>query len=162
MIEKIKNLIEKALKFNEDKIKPIVNKVIDYINDHKKGAALVSSACLIAVATIILICVYASGDGRRSREPDETGWGNGITEDIPCFSEDADSFKLTDEYAAAYYSDVKGEQVEEYVEILAEKCGVKFESDKYPRSAVLGDRIIALHYNVTEMHFSVTVTLREN
>ena len=163
MTEKIKNAIEKVQKYYEKKIKPVVDKVRDYVNGHKKTVAIVTSVCLIAAAATILTClsIYDNGKSKKG-ETDESGWGSGITENLPCFSEEADSLKLTDEYAAAYYSGVKGEQVDEYIALLTEECGVKFEGNKYPRSAVFGDRIITIHYNVTEMHFSVTVNLREN
>lgn len=85
-------------------------------------------------------------------------WGEGITSDIPQFSGKADSFDQNDSYASAYYSDVTIEQANEYAEKLQEELNVTFSySDKFPRSAIYGEKIIVIHYNVTEMKLSVTV-----
>ena len=48
-------------------------------------------------------------------------------------------------------------QINEYIKLLERECKIKFDGEKYPRKAIMGDKIIVIHYNVTEMNFSVTV-----
>ena len=96
---------------------------------------------------------------RISLTEEPSVWGEGITSDIPQFSVEADSLDLdSDGYASAYYSDVTIEQANSYAEQLQDELGITFSySDKFPRSAIYGEKIIVIHYNVTEMKLSVTV-----
>ena len=89
----------------------------------------------------------------------KNGWGNGLTKDIPEFDHQLESFTQAENggYAAAYYKNVSGEEIAQYISALAES-GIVLESGVYPASAILEDKIITVHYNVTEMLFSVTVT----
>lgn len=127
-------------------------KITEFIKSH---AVLVICIVAVAVTAVIAICVTSLGS---EESQSMSGWGEGITEGIPQFDGVADDFTSEKQsYAAAYYSNVTGEQVSAYTEKIEIECGVEFGSDKYPRSAVYGDRIIVIHYNVTEMKLSVTV-----
>jgi hypothetical protein len=131
-----------------------MNKIIDYTKSHLPLVGGIALA--IIVLAIILIVALGGGDG-------DTGeWGEGITKDIPEFASNSESmeFGTDNTYAAAYYTDVTSEQVAEYIGKLETELGARFTSDKYPCSAVLEDRIITLHYNVTEKRFSVTITAK--
>ncbi len=131
-----------------------MNKIIDYTKAH---LPLVGGIAL-AIIVLAIILIVALGGGNGNAE----SWGEGITEGIPEFASKSDSeeFGSDNTYAAAYYTDVTSEQVAEYIDKLETELVVKFASDKYPCSAVLDDRIITLHYNVTEKRFSVTVTAK--
>lgn len=122
---------------------------------NKKFIIIASSAAICLVA-ILLIAVIAVNVGKNSR------WGEGISENVPEFNAKAESITVDEEkgYAAAYYKNVTSEQVAEYISTIERECGVSFNSDKYPRSAIYGEKIIVIHYNVTEMNFSVTVTAK--
>lgn len=89
----------------------------------------------------------------------EGEWGEGPSNGIPEFEGTAYSVDIPENgnYAAAYYKEVTGEQINAYAAELEEKLGVSFQGTKYPRSAISGEKIIVLNYNVTEMLFSVTV-----
>ena len=143
------------------------DKILNFI---KNNALLSCVICAFVVALITSIIVAAimmpdSGTGENSdalNGESETAlrrinWGDGITKDIPRFSVEPELVEATSESAAAYYMGVTSEQIAEYVALLERELGIEFSSDKYPRSAVWGDKIIAIHYNVTEMNFSVTV-----
>ena len=153
-------LKEKEIKVNGKKvvdwIKSKGKSAVRWVKNNKKIAIIIATSVLVAVLAVVLVCVLRSDTAERDDE-DKPDWGMGITENIPCFSEKMDNFTCTDDYAAAYYSNVSSEQVEEYTARISEACGIQFQGQKYPRTAVYGDRIIALHYNVTEMRFSVTV-----
>ncbi len=143
-------------------LKKLALQLIQFIKSHKKESIIVAAAVIAVTIAIISVCLLFSGD-RTEKEEGESdfSWGTGLTEGIPCFSENAVSLEEGESFVAAYYSDVTSEQVASYVAKLDEECGIKFESDHYPRSAVLEDKVIAIHYNVTEMRFSVTVAAKQ-
>ncbi len=139
----------------KDKIIGIIKKAVEFI---KKNAVL-SICCAVALAVIIIVIILVSvlGDNNGKKNNNDN-WGIGITEDIPEFDGTCDSIESNEDgYCVAYYSDVTGDEVSEYISEIETECGVKFEGSKYPRSAVYDDKIIVIHYNVTEMKFSVTV-----
>ncbi len=90
-------------------------------------------------------------------------WGKDITEGIPLPQDmKAVSTNGDENYAAAYFEGVSSEAAAEYASLLESECGIEFTNDNYPRSAIHGERIIVLHYNVTEMKLSVTVAAKGN
>lgn len=140
-----------------EKFKKMILKIIPIIKSNRKTAIIAAAALAVLIITIVvLVCVFSGGEGDA-----DISWGDGITSGVPEFSGDAYSMDLTsvESYVAAYYSDVTTEQVEEYISVLNGQ-GIEFSSDKYPKSAVLEDKIIVIHYNVTEMRLSVTVTAK--
>lgn len=149
MKDKILELKEKVVKFIKDK--PIIAWAI----------GTVAIALLVAVIVSAIFSASSSPEGNESSQADvEVKWGEGITEGIPSFSpapDSASTLKGTKAGIAAYYTEVTSEQVSAYTALIETECGIKFSSDKYPRSAVFGDKIIAIHYNVTEKKMSVTV-----
>ena len=135
-------------------MKDKLNKVLDFIKEYK--TAFIIGVALLAVLITVLIIVNGEDETEAENRSDYK-WGEGITEGIPEFSQKPDSVNVSKTNAAAYYSSVKSEQINEYIKLLERDCKIKFESEKYPRSAVMGNKIIVIHYNVTEMNFSVTV-----
>ncbi len=140
------------------------NKITEFI----KNKPVISWAIgTVAVALVVALSVSAiflsfGSDGEDVSKVglSEMDWGEGITEGIPEFSPNSDtvsSVKGNETSVSAYFTEVTGEQVSEYAALIEKECGIKFSSDKYPRSAIYGDRIIAIHYNVTEMKLSLTV-----
>ena len=142
-----------------EKIKSLTEKLRVLIRTNKKAFTVTTASLLAVVAVTILVCtaVLNENDGEVTDEEIGFQWGDGVTEGIPEFSSDADNIEHSDEFAAAYYSNVKGERAEEYISLVEKECGVRFQGRQYPLTADLTDRIIAIHYNVTEMNFSVTV-----
>ena len=140
------------------------NKITEFI---KTKPIIAWAVGTVAVALVVALAVSAVffAVGSDESEVSEGGfadmkWGEGITEGIPEFSPSSDtakSVKGNETSVSAYFSEVTGEQVNAYTLLIEEQCGIKFSSDKYPRLAIFGDRIIAIHYNVTEMKMSVTV-----
>lgn len=116
---------------------------------------LLAAAALLAVTVILIAALPSDGDSEQPL-PD---WGEGVTEGIPEFSQEYVSNSGGTGYAAFYYENVTSEQVGEYTALLERECGISFSSDKYPRSAKYGEKSITIHYNVTEMKMSVTVTV---
>lgn len=139
-----------------DKIKTIINKSISFAKSNKKAVFAASAAALILAIIAILLAIFLPGGD----DSESNRWGEGITNDIAEFPAEAESMAFAPDgsFAAAYYSNVTGEQISEYISLLSSECGISFSGDSYPRSAIYGDKIIAIHYNVTEMRFSVTVT----
>lgn len=138
----------------KEKILSFLTKALEFFR--KNLVLSISVAVAVVVIAVVLIVVLASGGDNDNTL--ESSWGSGITESIPEFDSDFDHIKkMGDEYCVAYYSDVTGESVAAYIAEIEEQCNVKFGGDKYPRSAIYGDRIVAIHYNVTEKKLSVTV-----
>lgn len=123
------------------------------VTSSKQTLGITIGAVVLVLALIITVIAWPSGEK-------EIEWGEGITEGIPSFSDNYSSFSSDESYMTAYYTDVTSEQINEYLSKLENDCGIKFNSDKYPRSAIYNDKIIAIHYNVTEKKFSVTVSLQ--
>jgi len=139
----------------KDKITNTIKKAVEFL----KNNAVLSICCAVALVLIIVVVavLVSSNDTKDKKDNIDVQWGSGITENIPEFDGECDSLNGEDGYCVAYYSEVTGQEVADYISKIETQCGVKFEGSEYPRSAVYGDNIIAIHYNVTEMKFSVTV-----
>ena len=128
------------------------NSIYDFA---KKNFALTLGTCaalIIVVVVVVALAANGSGNGK---------WGRGVTSGVPMPSGlDASSVNVTKNHAAAYFEDVTGEEVSAYIELVEDKCDVVFESDRFPRTAELDDKIIVIHYNVTEKKLSVTVAAK--
>ncbi len=142
MIEKINNLVDNLKKL---------------INENKKKFTVMVAAFLAIVAITILVCTFTLGNKGVEETENDFGWGQGLTQGIPQFSQEAERIQQDENFVAVYYNNVKSDDVAKYIELLGEECGVKFEGRQYPKTATLDDKIIAIHYNVTEMRFSVTI-----
>ncbi len=107
---------------------------------------------------LLLLTLTAVLCGCSEQKPKD-GWGTGITQGIPEFDHVSESYTVSEDgsYAVAYYNNVSGDEIAKYLSTLAES-GINLKSGVYPASAILEDKIITVHYNVTEMLFSVTVT----
>lgn len=124
----------------------------------KNYIPICAALAVLIIGITVLALVFSGGeDGASESEPD-TLWGSGLTENIPAFSQGCDDIDIGEGYVAAYYENVMSEKVGEYAKLLETELAVSFSKDKYPYVAEYGDKIIALHYNVTEMRFSITVT----
>lgn len=145
MKEKINDILAKASKTAVS----IKNKLM---SSRLALGITISVAVLLVVLVIVIIAL--------PNDNQELEWGEGITEGIPSFSSEYNAFRADDSYMTAYYTDVTTEQITEYAQKLESDCGIKFNSDKYPRSAAYNDKIIVIHYNVTEKKLSVTVSLQ--
>lgn len=122
----------------------------------KKHFALTLGVLAILIVIIIVVITIVSGGGETSDK-----WGKGITKGVPMPSGlNAASVKVSETHAAAYFEDVSSEEVSEYVTLIEEECDVVFENERFPRSAVCDDKIIVIHYNVTEKKLSVTVAAK--
>ncbi len=141
-----------------NKIKEFLNKTVDHIKANKKRSLLILISFLTVLALVITV-ICLSGN---SPEEDPPQWGEGITEGIPAFGEEFKSFDADSSFQTMYYENVTTEQVKDYETRLSDQCGIVFQGEIYPRSAIYGDKIIVIHYNVTEMKFSVTVTQKSN
>jgi len=121
---------------------------------------LIKRMFIIALALAAVFCAAgcASSQGGEDVAENDLKWGEGITADIPEFTKQGEIRSASDgSYASAYYSDVSGEEIKAYISALEQECGVKFSGEKYPMTVEYGEKTIILHYNVTEMEFSVTV-----
>lgn len=125
----------------------------------KNNTALVLCGLAVAIMIVVLVLVFALGGSND--EKNDISWGMGLTESVPKFENTAESIENGNGFVTAYYNNVTSEQVEAYTERIESEMGIKFLSDKYPRSAIGEDKIIVIHYNVTEMKMSVTVTEAE-
>ncbi|MBO5786007.1 MAG: hypothetical protein J6R45_01660 [Clostridia bacterium] len=124
----------------------------------KKYKYIIASVSALLLVLIIVITALASGGDKGEGSEAELDWGEGITEGIPEFDGELASKSCGEGYAAFYYKNVTGEQVGDYTALIENECGTEFSSDRYPRSAKYGEKTVVIHYNVTEMKMSVTVT----
>ncbi len=138
-------------------------KIFNFIKSHALISCVICAFVVALLTSVIVAAIMMPDSGSDASETEsneakrEIEWGDGVTDGVPEFSVEPVSVEGTDGYAAAYYEDVTSEQIAEYVSTLESELGIKFSSDKYPRSAVWDEKIIAIHYNVTEMKLSVTV-----
>ena len=134
-----------------------MKKTFDKISDFaKKHFAVTLMILAVLIIAIIVVITVAFGGNKTPGK-----WGKGITEGVPMPSGiDAVSVKISDNHAAAYFENVTSEEVSEYISLVEEECDVVFEQSRFPCSAVCGDKIIAIHYNVTEKRLSVTVAAK--
>ncbi len=119
---------------------------------------------IVLVALILAILVIGFNACGKKDEPEESSKTQ--TEyycEIPEFSKNPDNTDSPENggYTAFYYSDVSGEQVTEYIALLEKELKIKFNSNVYPKTAIYGEKIIAIHYNVTEKRLSVTIAEKE-
>lgn len=148
----------------KEKLAVIKNKLTEFIKNKPILAWAIGTVIIAVIVAVIVSAIFFAGTSSNGDESGEANvqvkWGEGVTENIPEFKPAPDSVTSlngTENSVAAYYTEVTGEQVSEYTSLVESECGVKFSSDKYPRSAIFGDKIIAIHYNVTEKKMSVTV-----
>ncbi len=129
-----------------------VNKITKFIKQH---LGITLGACCGIVVLIVVIVALSAGGGSSEK------WGKGITNDIPLPDGiKATSVNVSETHAAAYFEDVSSDEVNEYIALVEEKCGVAFESQKFPRSTSFNDKLIVVHYNVTEKKLSITVAAK--
>ncbi|MBO4452892.1 MAG: hypothetical protein J5793_03050 [Clostridia bacterium] len=135
---------------------------IDLFRSHRKK--IITAAVLIAaVAVTVTVIAVASANGVEP-PADPEAVNSALLEElfdgIPEFPGEAYKTEAKDGAAVFYYSGVTGESVAQYAEKLYSEKGIdlRAESYIYPRSAVYGDRVIAISYNATEQNFSITVT----
>ncbi len=133
-------------------IKTTKTKTVEFV---KTNVALSVGIAALVLAIVVFIVIACMGGNAPNGD-----WGKGLTEGIPAFSGEYTSLESSDNFTAAYYSDVTSGQIDEYVSKLENDCGIKFGSNLYPRSASYNDKLVVLHYNVTEKKFSVTVSLK--
>ena len=114
----------------------------------------------IVVAAALFAAIMIAVNGNETDEPEINVWPEYIlTKDIPEFRGEYENMVFASDSVAAYYSAVTSEEIAEYVQKLYDECGIDLNGEIYPRAAVYGERIIVLHYNVTEREFSVTVAV---
>ena len=133
------------------------DKINGFLAALKKNITITSCIALIFLLIIVIVAVFSTAEDSASGN--NANWGEGLTENLPAFSGENETITSGEngEYVAAYYNNVTGEQVETYIQTLAQELGIDFSEGVYPRSAIYDDKVIAIHYNVTEMTFSITV-----
>lgn len=163
------NIDKNKLKKNADILKEKIGKksaifIKKSIRFLKKNyiPVLVALAALVIGITVLVIVLSGGSDNDDDSESVAPKWENALTEGIPAFSEEYVNLDIGESYVAAYYERVESATVSEYVKTLEAELNVSFSKDKFPYTAVYGDKFIALHYNVTEMRLSVTVTEKSN
>lgn len=136
-------------------------KLLKILSAAKKNITVTASVALVILIAIVLIAVFS--DSNESATP-EFKWGDGITEGIPAFSDEYAKLESdgNGKYAVAYYTNVTGKQASDYIALLEAELNLNFSDNGFPRVAIHGESLIAIHYSVTEMTFSVTVTDKSN
>lgn len=139
------------------------DKLLQILSAAKRNIKVTASVASVFLVVIILVAIFSDSNANGGT-PSEFRWGDGITEGIPAFTGENAVFDAGEngEYAVAYYENVTGEGASVYIAKLEKELGVHFGKNGYPRVAEYGEKLIAVHYNVTEMTFSVTVTAKSN
>lgn len=137
------------------------DKLSRFFSALKRNITLTACVCLVFLILVIFVAVFSKSNETATHD---FRWGDGITEGIPAFSGENETFDIGEngEYAVAYYTNVTGEQASVYIDTLEKELNVEFSKNGYPRVGIHGDKLIAVHYSVTEMTFSVTVTAKSN
>ena len=127
----------------------MLEKILDKIKAHAKTIIFTA----ISVFVVVLIIVTATGREKG------TDWASSpVTADIPEVTAAKGDIEIGEGFAVGYYENVTSAQIAEYESLLAEKLGMVFPPKEFPCAKEYDGRLIILHYNVTEMNFSVTVT----
>ncbi|MBP5155210.1 MAG: hypothetical protein J6252_01355 [Clostridia bacterium] len=133
-------------------MKNVLSALREFVSRRKK-------VLLGAVSAIVMIGLVIAAVASVSVRKKPGGWDAcPLTEGIPEFPAEAYSFTVNGSSCAAYYEDVSGDRINEYADLLKEKCGAEFSEGAFPRTAQIGGRTVILHYNVTEKNFSITIT----
>jgi hypothetical protein len=147
------------------------NKILEFIKEKPILSTVIICAVVALVISVTASLIIGAVMKKDNSRPDDSSdeiqrtveWGKGITEGIPEFKGNMEDSKSTGAFAAVYYINVTGEQVKDYIALVESQCGITFSNESgYPRSAIYGEKLIAIHYNVTEMQMSVTITKNEN
>ena len=136
------------------------DKIIGFLSAVKRNITVTACVALVFLVIIVLVAVFSESLETASSE--DFSWGEGITEGIAAFQGENEKldFGKNGSYATAYYTNVTGENVNGYIEKLENELNIRFGESGYPRVAEYGEKLIAVHYNVPEMSFSVTVTAK--
>lgn len=121
---------------------------------------IIALSVILLVIVIGTICLVSlSGKG----EPKQTSWPeNDLTKGVPAFSGTPVSVTEEDNACAVYFTGIHREEADAYASELESALSVSFDKESYPRSAVCSDILITLHYNASEMDFSVTFAAKDN
>lgn len=151
-------------KFDKTAIVKTISDPKELLNFFKKNYIPVCIAVVVLTVGIVILSLLLSGgeEGTENSDALQNLWGSGLTEGLPAFSEEYENIDVGEGYVAAYYEGVSSEKVGEYAKMLEKELAVEFSKDKYPYVAECEDKFIVLHYNVTEMRFSITVTEKTN
>ncbi len=141
------------------KLKNILDKVTGYVKENKVLAISAALVLTVVIAGVLLLALRSGGT-----KSVDYNWGDGITEGVPAFSDSVNTLSVAEDgsYVAAYYTEVTIAQVEEYINSIESACLVEFRGEQYPKTASFNGKIIAIHYNVTNMQLSVTVVPEYN
>lgn len=144
-----------------ENVKNILNNIKNWALNNRKHAIITFSAIIAAIIIVVSVVLIFNKESRQA-ETEKFHWGDGITQNIPQMSETdgTTDFSENGNSATLYYTNITTEQVNAYIIQIESQLGIRFQGDAYPRSAIYGDKIIAIHYNVTEMNFSITITTK--
>ena len=141
----------------------MMEKILEII---KKYSYTIAIGLFAVVLACMAIGSFACDDKKSKNKGNDDGSKPEseiqVSQELPEFFKSPDSSDISDGYAAYYYSDVTEKDVLEYISKLEKELGIKFENEIYPKTADCGDKIIAIHYGVTEKRLSVTVAEKEN
>ncbi len=137
----------------------MMEKILEIIK--KCGYTIAVSVLVISIAMTSLALAGCETEEEGDKDHSETE--SASSESIPEFSKKPEAIDQAEngEYVAYYYNDVTSEQVSEYVALLEKELKISFKSEIYPKTAVYGEKLIAIHYNVTEKKLSVTIAEKE-
>lgn len=135
-------------------------KLIGFLSAVKRNITVTACVALVFLVIILLVAIFSEAEDAGTAQSFD--WGDGITEGISAFTGENERLDADENgrYAAAYYTNVTGESAESYIAKLESELNIQFSENGYPRVATYGEKLIAVHYNVTEMTFSVTVTAK--
>ncbi len=136
-------------------------KALDFLK--KNYIVVICAVCVIISLTALIIALSVGGGegGKAADSQAEIRWGEGLTEGIPQFEGEAE-LRAGENSVAAFYRGVSGDMISQYEQRLESELSIEFGGTDYPKAAIFGERIITLHYNATEMEFSVTVVKNDN
>lgn len=131
-------------------MKRFFEKAADYIKNN-----IISLSVILLVLTVGTVCLLSLDGG--GEQPDE--WPDtGLTEGIPPFDAAPTAVTESESAVAIYFSEVHREEAESYALELESELGVSCGTEKgFPKSFLLKEKSVTLHYNASTLSFSITV-----
>lgn len=131
-------------------MKRFFEKAADYIKNN-----IISLSVILLVLTVGIICLLSLNSGSDQA----VGWPDTeLTEGIPPFESVPISVSENENATAIYFSEVHREEADSYALKLESALEVSCGNTKgYPKSFLLKEKSVTLHYNASELSFSVTI-----
>ncbi len=137
-------------------MKEFFEKAVDFAKNN-----LISLSVILAVLAVGAVCLISlGGDEQEALQWPETEYTDGV----PVFEGTPVAVTENDSSVAIYFDGIHREQADKYASELESSLKKPSGSSPkgYPKTFFLDDRSVTLHYNASELSFSVTIAKNIN